>query len=101
VIVDSDALMTTTMRRILRAAAREGAVPSPERYDLEINPRHAILVRLAQERQADPALAAKVAEQLLDNARVAAGLLEDPRAMLQRLNELLERVLGGAPAGRA
>jgi len=63
--------------------------------------RHAILVRLAQERQADPALAAKVAEQLLDNARVAAGLLEDPRAMLQRLNELLERVLGGAPAGRA
>jgi molecular chaperone HtpG len=101
VIVDSDALMTTTMRRILRAAASEGAVPSPERYVLEINPRHAILVRLAKERQSDAALAAKVAEQLLDNARVAAGLLEDPRAMLQRLNELLERLLAGAPGGKA
>ena len=33
-------------------------------------------------RQTDDALAAKVAEQVLDNARVAAGLLEDPRAML-------------------
>jgi hypothetical protein len=30
---------------------------------------------------------------MLDNALVAAGLLEDPRAMLARLNELLERVL--------
>ena len=44
-------------------------------------------------RQQDAALAASVAEQILDNARVAAGLLEDPRAMLTRLNQLLERVL--------
>ena len=36
-----------------------------------------------------------VAEQILDNARVAAGLLEDPRTMLKRLNDLLERVLLG------
>jgi hypothetical protein len=40
----------------------------------------------------------KVAEQVLDNARVAAGLLEDPRTMLKRLNELLEQVLV-APRG--
>jgi hypothetical protein len=44
-------------------------------------------------RQTDPALAASVAEQVLDNARVAAGVLEDPRTMLNRLNQLLERVL--------
>ena len=44
-------------------------------------------------RQNDEGLAAKVAEQVFDNARVAAGLLDDPRAMLTRLNELLERVL--------
>jgi hypothetical protein len=30
---------------------------------------------------------------MLDNARMAAGLLEDPRPMLQRLNELLAQVL--------
>ena len=34
-----------------------------------------------------------ISKQLLDNARVAAGLLEDPRAMLTRLNQLLEKVL--------
>jgi hypothetical protein len=34
-----------------------------------------------------------VAEQVLDNARVAAGILEDPRTMLRRLNQLLEKVL--------
>jgi hypothetical protein len=44
-------------------------------------------------RSKDAALAASVAEQILDNARVAAGLLEDPRAMLTRLNSLLEKVL--------
>jgi hypothetical protein len=44
-------------------------------------------------RQKDAALATSVAEQILDNSRVAAGQLEDPRAMLARLNQLLEKVL--------
>jgi TNF receptor-associated protein 1 len=44
-------------------------------------------------RETDSALAVKVAEQLLDNARAAAGLLEDPRTMVKRMNELLERIL--------
>ena len=39
------------------------------------------------------ALAGKVAEQIFDNARVAAGLLEDPREMLARMNELLAQLL--------
>jgi len=30
-----------------------------------------------------------VAEQVFDNAIVAAGVMEDPRAMLPRINELL------------
>jgi hypothetical protein len=51
------------------------------------------MVRLDSMRQKDAALAGSVAEQLLDNARVAAGLLEDPRSMLTRLNSLLEKVL--------
>ncbi len=96
VVVDSDKFMTSTMRRILKAAAasaKETDGPPPAKPDLEINPRHAIIARLAEQREANPTLAAKVAEQVLDNARVAAGLLEDPQAMLKRLNELLEQVL--------
>ncbi len=51
------------------------------------------MVRLEKMRQTDAPLAVKVSEQILDNAKVAAGLLEDPRTMLKRLNELLEQVL--------
>ena len=38
-------------------------------------------------------LATLVAEQIFDNARVAAGSLDDPRAMLGRLNEILSATL--------
>jgi hypothetical protein len=34
-----------------------------------------------------------VAEQLLDQSLVTAGLLDDPRAMLGRMTELLEKLL--------
>ncbi len=93
VVIDADRMMTTGMRRILKAMHKEQDGPTGTKPDLEINPRHAIVVGLQKVRASDAALAAKVAQQLLDNALVAAGLLEDPRAMLARLNELLERVL--------
>ncbi len=92
VVVDSDKYMTSTMRRILKSAGKGNEIGASA-LDLEINPRHDIIARLAGQRGADAELAKVVAEQLLDNARVAAGLLEDPRAMLQRMNDLLARVL--------
>lgn len=38
----------------------------------------------------DAELAKLVAEQLYDNALVAAGLIEDPREMLPRITKILE-----------
>lgn len=93
VVVDPDKFMTSSMRRILKAMKKEGEEPAAVKHDLEINPAHPVLSRLEAMRQKDAALAASVAEQILDNARVAAGLLEDPRAMLKRMNQLLEKVL--------
>jgi len=93
VVVDPDKFMTASMRRIMKAARREGQEEAPAKHDLEINPAHPIMARLDAMRQKDAPLATSVAEQLLDNARVAAGLLEDPRTMLNRLNVLLEKVL--------
>jgi molecular chaperone HtpG len=93
VVVDPDKFVTANMRRIMKAMKQEGGEAAPVKYDLEINPAHPILARLDAMRSKDGALAASVAEQVLDNARVAAGLLEDPRAMLNRLNQLLEKVL--------
>ena len=49
------------------------------------------MVTLAQSvgDEKNDALAKLVAEQLYDNALVAAGLIEDCRGMLPRLNEIL------------
>ena len=92
VVVESDRTLTSSMRRILKAVQKDKEAPEAKQ-DLELNPRHTVIVRLDKMRQTDEALATKVAEQVHDNARVAAGLLDDPRAMLKRLNELLEQVL--------
>jgi TNF receptor-associated protein 1 len=93
VVVDADKFMTANMRRIMKAMKQDGPDGGAARHDFEINPAHPIISRLDAMRQQDAPLAASVAEQILDNARVAAGLLEDPRAMLTRLNQLLEKVL--------
>jgi molecular chaperone HtpG len=93
VIVDSDKFMTASMRRIMKAMKQEGPEMAGAKHDFEINPSHPIISQLDAMRQKDAALATSVAEQILDNSRVAAGQLEDPRAMLTRLNQLLEKVL--------
>ena len=93
VVVDPDKFMTASMRRIMKAMKQDASPEGPVKQDLEINPAHSLIIRLENIRQADASLAGSVAEQVLDNARVAAGLLEDPRAMLNRLNQLLEKVL--------
>ncbi len=93
VAVDSDPTMTASMRRMIKMMNREGAPALDSKPDLEINPDHAMMVRLNAIRSTDAALAGEVAAQIFDNALVAAGLLEDPRAMLGRLNSLLERLL--------
>ena len=93
VVVDADKFMTASMRKIMKAMKQDGPEIAVAKHDLEINPAHPLIARLDAMRQKDAVLAASVAGQILDNARVAAGLLEDPRAMLTRLNQLLERVL--------
>jgi molecular chaperone HtpG len=77
----------------MKAMKKDAGPEAPVKYDLEINPAHPLVTRLEAIRQKRGELAASVAEQILDNARVAAGLLEDPRTMLNRLNRILEQVL--------
>jgi len=97
VAVDSDRQLTGSMRRMLKAMGRdEGGLPDAA-PDLELNPAHPVVVRLQELRGQDAPLAELVAQQLLDQARLAAGRLEDPRTMLARMNTLLSRVVGAGP----
>ncbi len=89
--LNADKFMSPHMRRMMKAMNREGA-DSPLRVNLEINPRHAVIKRLFETHTANPERAQLVAEQLLDNALISAGLLDDPTTMITRLNKLLESV---------
>ncbi|MBX3743722.1 MAG: molecular chaperone HtpG [Verrucomicrobiae bacterium] len=92
VVLESDEGMTSSMRRLMRAMKPEADAPAA-RLDFEINPRHPVIVGLESLRHSNAPLAAKVAEQLFDSARLGAGLLEDPQALLQRMNDLLVQVV--------
>jgi TNF receptor-associated protein 1 len=92
VLLAKDKEMTATMRQMMRNLGRDGDLP-PMPMDLEINPRHPVIVKLNELRATDEGLAGQVTEQLLDNALIMAGLMEDPRAMVKRLNSLLGSVL--------
>lgn len=94
VVVERNSFMTGSMRRTLKLMGQERGSGFEESPDLEFNPRHPVVIRLNQMRGADAETASLVAHQLLDQARLSAGLLEDPRAMLKRLNQLLSRVVG-------
>ncbi|HET7535710.1 MAG TPA: molecular chaperone HtpG, partial [Candidatus Didemnitutus sp.] len=89
---NADKFMSPQMRRMMRAMKKPGEADEPIKVNLEINPRHAVIKRLAQTRGTSADKAELVAEQLLDNALIAAGLLEDPTRMIARLNKLLESV---------
>lgn len=94
VLIESDQFMTGSMRKALKQMGRGGVAGIETAPDLEVNSRHPVILKLNQLRGTDTPLAELVAHQLLDQARLAAGRLEDPRAMLQRLNTLLSRVVG-------
>jgi molecular chaperone HtpG len=89
--LNADKFMSPHMRRMMKAMNRDGA-DTPLRVNLEINPRHAVIKRLFETHTANPDRAKLVAEQLLDNALISAGLLDDATTMVARLNKLLETV---------
>ncbi len=91
VVVESDKGMTSTMRRIMKNMNRGGEVPF--KHDLEVNPNHPMMVGLETSRKDHPELSKQIAEQIYDNALISAGLLEDPQAMLKRINSLLEQLV--------
>ncbi|ACB75292.1 molecular chaperone HtpG [Opitutus terrae] len=87
--LNADKFMSPHMRRMMKALNKDGA-ESPLRVNLEINPRSAVIKRLFETHTAAPDKAKLVAEQILDNALISAGLLDDATAMVARLYKILE-----------
>lgn len=83
IIVDHE---SATIQRMMKQLGEKQPLAKQK---LELNPLHPISKGMFELRNTDPKLARLVAEQVFDNAIVAAGVMEDPRAMLPRINELL------------
>ncbi|MGB1127505.1 MAG: molecular chaperone HtpG [Opitutales bacterium] len=95
-IVNADKMMTAQMRKMMKAMQQKTGGPDmmggEPPVKLQVNPRHPLVKNLSGLRESDGELATLISRQILDNARVAAGLLEDPSAMLQRNYEILEKL---------
>ncbi len=90
IALNADKFITPSMRRMMKAVKKDADV----RYsvNLEINPGHKLIKNLSVLKGKDPETARLVVEQIFDNALIAAGYLEDPRSMVDRLYRILERV---------
>ena len=88
--LNADKMMTPSMRRIFKAMQQETGGDSPVK--LEINPAHPLILKLNGLRESNPDTARLVAEQIFDNSLISAGFIEDPRSMVSRIYDLLERI---------
>ncbi|CAB9498050.1 protein HtpG [Seminavis robusta] len=87
------------LRRMMRYVDTQDGnrdyIPLPKQH-VEINPSHKVIVGIHAVMKTQPALARVLAEQVYDNCLIAAGLLDDSRAMLPRLNDIMMCVVNGA-----
>jgi HSP90 family molecular chaperone len=67
--------------------------PRLPRQNFEYNLKHPIMKKINELRFTNEPFAEIAIEQVFDNALIAAGLLDDPRGMLDRLNDVLETAL--------
>jgi TNF receptor-associated protein 1 len=89
--ITPDGEMTPQMRQMMRVM-KPDEVEAPK-VILEINPRHEIVKKLSVLSQSDAESAQLVAEQVLDNALLSAGLLDDPQRIVARTEKIMERLL--------
>ncbi len=93
-IVNADSTMSTGMQKVMQNLNQN--MGQIGRKTLEINPNHPLVVELAKRREAgDDAFLSKIVEQIYDNALVDAGLMDDPRSMVHRTYDIMEKALKG------
>jgi len=61
---------------------------------LELNGSHPIILGINELRKSGDTFGVEAAQQILQNAQIAAGLIIDPRSMVDRLYSILERAVG-------
>ena len=93
IVVDHESAALRRMMKLMDQSGDASVSSFLAKQQLEINTKHPIIQELNSLRKSKPSLANIVARQVYDNALIAAGLVDDPRDMLPRLNELLQKLL--------
>jgi len=91
VVLNADRMMTSQMRKIMESLGEAGMGPATA-VAFQINPRHKLTRNLYNLSQANEERAVLVLETVFDNCMMAAGLLDDPKDMVNRVYSLLEHV---------
>uniref|UniRef100_A0A4W6BXM3 Heat shock protein 75 kDa, mitochondrial n=1 Tax=Lates calcarifer TaxID=8187 RepID=A0A4W6BXM3_LATCA len=77
-------------QQLARTAEERAQILQPT---LELNAGHDLIKKLHALKDTNSELAGLLLEQIYDNAMIAAGLNDDPRPMISRLNDLLTKAL--------
>jgi len=90
---------SAAVRRLMKFVDSQGTSGKGlPKQKLEVNPSHPIMKHLMTVKRSNPALASMIVEQIFDNCLIAADMLDQPRAMLERINKMMQEtvtVVGG------
>eukprot|EP01095_Lingulamoeba_sp_RSL-Kostka_P018012 TRINITY_DN9687_c0_g1_i1.p1 TRINITY_DN9687_c0_g1~~TRINITY_DN9687_c0_g1_i1.p1 ORF type:complete len:747 (+),score=276.18 TRINITY_DN9687_c0_g1_i1:79-2319(+) len=89
IVIDNE---SASFRRLMKFADPSRSPPLPKQT-LEINVKHPIITKLSQMRESKPEVSKLIIEQIFDNALITAGLIDDPRSMVSRLNDIMEKAI--------
>lgn len=96
-LVDSPAIAlgaggsTHSMQRMMQMLNRDFS--NMGSITLELNTSHSLIRHLNAMRTKDENFARTIAEQVLDNALISAGLIMDPRDMIDRIYKIMDRAI--------
>ena len=95
IVTDTQSIAMRRMMRMMDTGDGKEEVAPLGKQQVQINPKHPAIVGLYDIIKTQPALAKVLAEQIFDNALIAAGLLDDSRAMVPRINDILVCLVNG------
>ncbi|GAW80950.1 heat shock protein 90 [Plasmodium gonderi] len=86
--------LSPTLRKVMKATMKNASFQDNNMLHnlpatLELNPSHTIITSIYHLKSSNQEVSKLLVQQLYDNACIAAGILEDPRSLLTKLNELL------------
>jgi molecular chaperone HtpG len=88
-LTDPEGTLNPELQRVYRLLNKEYEVPQKV---LELNPKHAIIQRLAGLAPESP-VKEMIIEQVYENALLIEGLHPDPASMIERIQKLMEKAL--------